>query len=451
MTRWENNSPPSARELAYQGLHQIFEKDAYANLTLQQLLKRNACTPEDRRFLTELVYGVCRRYNYLLWIIEKLVHRPLNKIDPPIRLLLCLGLYQLIFLASVPDSAAVNETVKMAKKVTHAGGASLVNAVLRSYLRQKEQLALPQESDGTVLWDSLYYNEPEWLVRRWFREWGPDKARSVLAAFNEIAPVDIRCNTNKISTEALKAELDTLGCRTEPIPFYPEGLALGNPGPFFRSKWMKDGYAYIQNRASMVPACLLSPVKGERILDMCAAPGSKTTQVAGMMGDDGWIDAWDLYPHKIRLIQDNCRRLGLKSVHARVQDAAIAQPEAFGRYDRVLLDAPCSGLGVLRRKMELRWRRKESDLAVFPPMQKQLFHCASLYVRPGGTLVYSTCTLNREENEMVVQDFLSSHTDFAPVPFELPGIDGREGWCTLWPDTMNSDGFFAAKLERRPV
>ncbi len=446
-----NKKVISARQAAYEGLFKIFEKEAYANLTMQQILSHYEWNGEERRFLTELVYGVCRRYNYLLWVFEKLSRKPLEKIDSPIRILGCLGLYQLIFLSSVPESAAVNETVKIAKKVTHKGGVGFINAVLRGYLRQKEGFAIPPVKEGAVLHESLVYNEPEWLIRRWMNEWGKEKTCAVLAAFNTIAPLDIRCNTIRTTTQDLMEKLETLGCKPSMIPFFPEGISLAVPGPFFQSDLMKKGYAYVQNRASMFPALLLAPEKGDNVLDMCAAPGSKTTYLAAMMADSGRIDAWDMYSHKIRLIQENSRRLGITSIQAAVQDASALHPSAFEQYDRVLLDAPCSGLGVLRRKTELRWRRKESDLSSFPSVQEQMLHCASFYVRRGGFLVYSTCTLNREENENVIEDFLSRHSDFSLVPFQLPGFDGKTGWCTLWPDVYDCDGFFAAKLKRREL
>lgn len=449
MTKWKAEPAPSARRAAYGALSDIFEKDAYANLTIQHLLARYAWRPEERRFLTELVYGVCRRYNYLLWLMGRLSARPVEKLDAPVRLLLCLGLYQLAFLDAVPDSAAVNETVKLAKKVTHAGSAGFINAILRNFIRRKDSLRIPSEEDNPVLHDALTYNEPEWLVRRWTAEWGRDKARAVFAALNRIPAVDIRCNRLKMDRDALLRELSDLGAAPEPINLCDDGIALGESGPFFRSGLIKDGLAYVQNRASMMPAVILAPKAGEAILDMCAAPGSKTTQIAALMGDRGRVDAWDIYPHKIRLIRDNCRRLGIHIVHSDVRDASVLHEDRMGQYDRVLLDAPCSGLGVLQRKTEMRWRRKEEDLSAFPPLQEQMLRCAASYVKPGGRIVYSTCTLNRAENEAVVETFLSAHPDFFLTPFSLPGADRSSGLCTLWPDIHECDGFFAACLMRR--
>lgn len=450
MTPSKNNMP-SARKLAYRGLWQIFEEEAYANLTIQHLLKTYPIENQDRRFLTELIYGVCRRYNRLIWVISKVSSRPVSKLDPKVRLLLCLGLYQIMELRSVPDSAAVNETVKIAKSVTHAGNVRFTNAVLRNYLRKQDEIKMPAADEDPLLYDSLLYNQPEWLVRKWSKAWGREKACAVFAAFNEIPSTDIRVNTLRTKRDALMERLAEAGAAPSPVSFCEEGLTLGDSLPFFKGPFLKEGCAYVQNRASMIPALILAPEAGDRVLDMCAAPGSKTTQIAAMMGDRGHIDAWDLYPHKIKIIDGNCRRLGIRSVHAKVQDSSKDVPEAHGIYDRVLLDAPCSGLGVIGRKTEMRWRRKEKDLALFPTLQRQLLDRAASYVKPGGVLVYSTCTLLSEENEDNAAWFLGAHPEFEAVPIALPGLSGESGCLTLWPDIHKSDGFFAACFRRRSI
>ena len=226
-------------------------------------------------------------------------------------------------------------------------------------------------------------------------------------------------------------------------------MSLAKAGSFFQSPLLTEGKAYVQNRASMIPPMLLAPKAGETILDLCAAPGSKTTEIAELMGDKGHIHAWDLYPHKVRLVQENCRRLGLRSVEASRHDGTRYSEEARNAYDRVLADVPCSGLGVIGRKVEIRWRRQEKDLAEFPPLQKALLTQAAKYVKKGGTLVYSTCTLEKAENEDIVAWFLETHPDFVLEPFEREGLASDTGMITLWPDVHGSDGFFGALLKRR--
>lgn len=439
---------PSARKLACEGLYDIFYKESYANLTIQNLLRRYPLRDEERRFMTELIYGVLRRWNVLLWIMGQLSSRPVRKMHPVVQILLALGLYQLRFLDHVPPSAAVNETVKLARKMTHQGNAGFVNAILRNYLRKADSFVLPEEA-RTPEETALLYNEPAWLVKKWTKDWGRARTEAVCRALNEIQPMQVRANTLKMSVSDVESMLEKEGLSPAAVPFATGGFFLGKTPSLFQASWLSEGLAYVQNASSMVPALMAAPKAGDRVLDMCAAPGSKTTQMAAMMGNEGTIDAWDLYPHKIKLIEDNCRRLGITCVRGEVRDASIPDQSRFAAYDTVLLDAPCSGLGVLGRKLELRWRRKEEDLAAFPPLQKQLLDAAASYVRPGGILVYSTCTLNKAENEEMAADFLQRHDEFEAVPYALEEGASAETMTTLWPDETKSDGFFAVKLRRR--
>lgn len=450
MTHSTANPLPSARKLAYQALYDVLEKDAYANLVLQHLLSQYPLKVEESHLLTELVYGVLRKYNYLLWVISKLSTIPVKKLHPSVRILLCVGLYQLMFLSRIPESAAVNESVKIAKKITHQGNVRFINALLRGYLRKKETIEIPPAEEDALLHDSLTYCQPEWLVRRWQKEWGREKAHEVFTAFGEASPMTIRVNTLKQSRDDLLAILSKEGIEASPISFLPQGISIQKGASTFFQKILKDGAAYVQSASSMVPAEVLAPKAGETVLDMCAAPGSKTTQMAEMMGNDGSIDAWDLYPHKISLIKKNAKKEGITIIHAGARDSSKPMAQVNEKYDKVLLDAPCSGLGVLGHKTEIRWRRSEESLAEFPPLQKALLDCAAAYVKKGGILVYSTCTLNREENEDRVKDFLESHTDFEAVDFTMEGLGASAGgMLTIWPDTVHSDGFFAAKLLKK--
>lgn len=440
----KENAQLTARKAAFLGLYDIFEKDAYANLTLLSLLRGEEWSAEDRRFLTALLYGVCRRWNLLLWLMEKCASRPAAKMNPEVRLLLALGLYQLRFMDAVPDRAAVHETVELAKDVTHEGNVRFVNAVLRGYLRKKETISIP---DDFITHTALTENFPAWLIRRWEKAWGREKAAAVFHAFNETAPTDIRCNTLKLSADELERKLEAAGAEPRRISFLSDGFSLGNPTAFFRADFLAKGLAYVQNRASMLPPLVLAPRPGERVLDMCAAPGSKTTQLAALMENEGHIDAWDIHPHKIRIIEENCRRLGISIVSAAARDASAPLSEAREIYDRVLLDAPCSGLGVLGRKTELRWRRREKEIASFPLLQRTLLSRAAEYVRPGGLLVYSTCTLEPSENEGNAAFFLQNHPDFMPEPIRLPGLSSETGTVTLWPEE-GGDGFFVAAFRK---
>ena len=447
MTNSANKPAPSARFLAYQALYEILEKEAYANLTLQHMMKDDELKDAEARLLTELVYGVLRKYNYLLWIISGLSSHPVKKLHPAVKIPLCIGLYQLLYLTRIPESAAVNESVKIAKKVTHRGNVGFINAILRGFLRRKEEIRLFPREENPLLYDSLSANEPEWLVKWWQGEWGEEKARRVFDSFNEIPSLTIRVNTLKITIPEFQKLLLERQIQGEPVPQEDTAFLIKEGA---RRIWplAAEGLCYVQSLSSMMPARVLAPEEGEKVLDMCAAPGSKTTQMAEIMDNHGSIDAWDLYPHKIQLIKSNAKKLGISIIHAGARDSAKPFPALKGQYDKVLLDAPCSGLGVLSHKPEIRWKRTEEGLAAFPPLQKNLLHAAGSYVKKGGVLVYSTCTLNAAENEHVVKDFLQNHPNFSPVDFGLAEKRSEGGMMIIWPYEWGSDGFFIAKLKK---
>lgn len=439
----------SARTLAFEALYEIFEKNAYANLTIQSILRWCPLKKEERHLLTELIYGVCRKYNYCLWMISLISDRPMFKIHPAVRILLALGIYQIVFLDRIPESAAVNETVKIAKKVTHIGNVKFINGVLRNFLRRRGSLTLPDRTSNRVFYESLIYNQPEWLIRFFEKEYGMGQSEKILKAFNTISDTCIRVNTLKIETDDIKKQLKLRNISVGDISYMPEALAIKAGTDILFSEFLQTGLIYIQTASSMIPAKVLGPDAGDHVLDMCAAPGSKTTHIAALMGNRGSIDAWDVYPHKVKLIKDNAKRLGISIIHTEVRDSVKPLPFLYETYDKVLLDAPCSGLGVLGHKVELRWRRKESDLSVFPPLQKQLIEQAAKYTKTGGVLVYSTCTLNPDENEHIINEFLSLHSEFAPEEFNFPVLGkSLNGMMTLYPDLVRSDGFFVAKLRK---
>lgn len=439
----------SARQFAFDVLYQIFEKDAYANLAIQEILRQFPLKREEKNLLTELVYGVCRRYNYLLWIISQLSTRPIKRMHPTVRILLCIALYQLIYLDRIPESAAVNETVKISKRITHVGNSKFINGILRNFLRKKNQIALPQENEAPVLYDSLKYSVPGWLVKYWMESFGTVKTKKILVAFQEPPHMCIRVNTLKISVEDLKVKLSDKGVSFESVPYIKEALLIKKRADLIFGDLLQKGFIYIQSISSMMPAVILGAAPHENILDMCAAPGSKTTYIASCMDNRGTIDAWDIYPHKINLIEGNAKRLGISIIHAEVRDGTVPDPSRYNRYDRVLVDAPCSGLGVIGHKPEMKWKRSEADLFEFPKIQKKLLEKACRYLKKDGILVYSTCTLNKKENENIIEEFLSSHPGFSSVDFSIPTAgESQSGMMTLWPEQFGSDGFFLAKLRK---
>lgn len=446
MINSENKSVPSARILAYQALYDILEKDAYANLTIQHILRSYDLKEAETHLLTELVYGVLRRYNYIIWIISKLSTRPVKKLHPSVRIIICLGLYQLLYLTRIPESAAVNESVKIAKKVTHRGNASFINAILRSYLRKKDEIKLIERHQDPILHDSLFYSEQEWLIRLFRKSYEEESTFRILESFNQTPFMTVRINTHKISIINLVRKLEEKGINAETVSWKSDALII-RKGAYSIWEFVEKGYVYVQSLSSMIPADVLCPQKNDKVLDMCAAPGSKTTQMSVFMEDTGSIDAWDLYSHKISLIKTNAEKLGLSNIRAQVRDSSILHDDSIDYYDRILLDAPCSGLGVLSHKPEIRWRRTEKDLEEFPQIQRKLLNCAARYLKKGGTLVYSTCTLNPKENEDMVQLFLSDHKDFRTQDFVIENLkSSKDGMMTILPDELESDGFFIARL-----
>lgn len=445
-----NTKKINERFLAYQMLYNIFYKNAYANLSIQKVFKTYNLPANDKALLTELVYGICRKYIFLEYIIENLSNRSINKVHKSVRILLFLGLYQLLYLDKIPESAAVNETVKITKKITHQGNVRFVNAILRSFLRKKDKLQDLNEIKDKNKLLSITYNQPIWLIEKWNKDYGYDKTKEILKSFDTPEQLFIRCNKLKLNSADLEKILKNEKIQYTAIKDYDGVFSIKDGISLFKTDLLKKGYIFIQSLSSMIPVYVLDPKPKDMVLDMCAAPGSKTTQIAEMMQNEGHIDAWDLYPHKIELIKDNLKKLKINIVNPHVNDSTKIIKNLNKKYDKVLLDAPCSGLGVLGHKPELRWRRSEKSISELINIQKEMIKCASSYVKKGGTIVYSTCTLNIDENEKIIEWFLNQNQEFYTESIDLnEKIKSNSGMITLWPNTLNSDGFFVAKLRRR--
>lgn len=438
----------SARFIAFEVLYDIFNKNAYANLKLQHSFNTYHPSIPDRRLITDIVYGVLRHYYSLLWLEGMLAKRPVKKIHPSAQIIIAIGLYQLIFLDRIPESAAVNESVKIAKKAAHRGIAGFVNAILRSFLRQKEIYLnnLHKKSDTMP---SLRWNQPTWIISHFKKSYGQKNTEAILREFNQISSLVVRINTLKTNRTAFLALLDELHIEWENIEGYPMAVSVLKGADTIFNRVIPLGLAYVQSLSSMLPPLVLSPIPGSHVLDMCAAPGGKTTELAAIMKNQGHITAWDLYPHKIQLIKNNAKNLNASIISSKTADARAAVLESNKKADYVLLDAPCSGLGVLGHKLEMRFRRKKEELSQFPAMQKTLLHHASDLLKNDGILVYSTCTLNPDENEKMISSFLNTHPNFEPVDFSLPQLGNScNGMMTVFPNQMHSDGFFLAKLKK---
>ncbi|SUP40705.1 16S rRNA (cytosine(967)-C(5))-methyltransferase RsmB [Veillonella criceti] len=438
------------RRLAVQALLTINRDGAYANIVLQQVLAEHQLSDVDRRFFTELVYGVVRRRNYLDAIIEALAKRPLRKLSSIVVEILRLGFYQLIYMDKVPDSAAVNESVKLAKKMAR-GLDGFVNGVLRNFLRNREAFSIDELAKSDVERLAFIYNQPIWLLEHWLAIYGEEKTIGLCVWFNERPRLTARINTLKNSISDTMVAIEKEGWHAVPTGKVPEAIYITkHRGSLESSPLVKEGLLTFSDEASMAVAYVVDPKEGERVLDCCAAPGGKTMHMAARMNNKGHIVADDIHEHKLGLMEMNAKRLGVTNVAFQLQDATRLPSEWGGSFDKVLVDAPCSGLGILQRKLDMRWHKSAESLTTLPILQLQILEQAAKAVKPGGVLVYSTCTINEAENEDVVTTFLASHQEFsledaAPfLPFEVTGP-----MITLWPQRDEMDGFFIARLRKQ--
>jgi 16S rRNA (cytosine967-C5)-methyltransferase len=461
----------SARAICLDILDRAGGADVHPDRLLTDSFKRyRNLTSLDRAFLTELTYGVIRWRGRLDWVIRHFSKIPFEKVEPRTLNILRLGLYQILFLSRTPSSAAVNESVELAKRTRGKGGAGFVNAVLRSSLRQKDEIRYPGFGQDPALHISVVQSHPLWLVQRWVKELGVEETLKICAYNNQISPLTLRTNTLKINRADLIEKLREKELKPLPCTFSEEGILLQDPPPTSELPFLKEGLYIIQDEASQLITSLVDPKPGERILDACAAPGGKTTHMAQTMENRGEIYALDLSKGKLDWIEEMCQRLGVKIVKTIKGSAAASFPIAKGLvFDGVLVDAPCSGFGTLRKNPDLKWRRGEKDIQRLSELQLSILGNLSGYVKDGGVLVYSTCTVFHEENEDVVERFLNEHSEFQLDPMErvasdIPacrqaGIAGdrseefrpfiQSRYFKTFPPQNEMDGFFAARLVKR--
>ncbi len=411
-------------------------------------------TSLDRAFLTELTYGVLRWRGFLDWVIERFSNLPFQKIELEVLNALRLGLYQIFFLTKTPVSAAVNESVELVKKRRGKGGGAFVNAILRSVLREKEKIAYPDRDQNPALHLAVLQSHPLWLVERWMEEMGTEETRRICALNNQIPVLTLRTNTLKIGRAELIKKLEEKGLNPVPTFFSDEGIILREAPPVSELPFLKEGLFAIQDEASQLVTAVLDPKPGERVLDACAGPGGKTTHIAQKMENRGEICALDLRREKLRMVEEGCHRLGATIVNVSVADATAPLPVPQGtKFDRILADVPCSGFGTLRRNPDLKWRRKREDLERLSQLQFAMLKNLSRYVEEGGILVYSTCTVFREENEEVVERFLAEFPSFRLDPLDevLPERCHRfirNGYFKTFPPEEDLDGFFSARFRK---
>lgn len=449
----------SAREVALKVLYQIEEQDAYANLVLGKAIGQGQLSPLDRGLATELVYGVTRSRNTLDWILEKFVISGLGKLTPWIRNILRLGVYQLFYLEKIPVSAAVHESVNLAKKYGHPGTVKLVNGVLRNVLRKKATLIYPGLDDNPVEHISLKYSHPAWLVKRWLNVYGIEDTVKMCRLNNQPAVNSIRTNTLQVTRQDLTRELEKENVSCQNSSLCPEGLIIAGFKSLEDLPAFQAGHFLLQDEASMLVSHVVHPQTGQFIIDACAAPGTKSTHLAQLIRDQGKIIACDIHPHKLGLIEQNCTRLGLKSIETRLLDARNLGEVFPEQADCVLVDAPCSGLGVLRRRPDARWKKSPEQIEELSKLQLAILNSAGQCLKPGGVLVYSTCSLAPEENTEVISEFLRQNSRFhrEQILGHLPFKPDREedlataqaGYLQFLPHLHGTDGFFMCRMRRK--
>ena len=447
MQKYRENKIDRVRELAMQVLQKVHVEDAYANVALAETLREVRLPERDRRFLTELVYGVTKAGETLDYMIGRYV-ADLRKAQPAIRELLRLGFYQIFLMDRVPPSAACDTAVELAKKHGRRGAESFVNGVLRAALREPERAALPDGRNAHAL--ALRTWHPKWLVERWVRAYGYERTEALCRCNNTSAPLSVRVNTLRTNRPALLEQFAAAGAEARASVLVPEGILLRAHGALDELAPLRMGLAQVQDESSMLVAHVLAPAPGMTVIDVCAAPGGKTTHIAQRMENRGRILAFDIYEEKIRRIERNAQRLGISMIEAEVRDARTIGAAYTGQADRVLVDAPCSGLGVLRRKPDARWRKRAGDQKTLPPLQRAILASAAEAVKKGGILVYSTCTMEECENAAIVENFLRTHTDFVleDAGGFLPVQKTTERMVQIMPETDGPDGFFIARMRR---
>ncbi|GMR05125.1 MAG: 16S rRNA (cytosine(967)-C(5))-methyltransferase RsmB [Thermodesulfobacteriota bacterium] len=452
-TRKDGSAQKTARKAAFNVLNRVFGAGAYADIVLDREME--GLKPVDRALATEITYGVLRWWMRLDWIIDAFSSIKTKKLETRVLNALRIGTYQILFLTRMPLSAAVNESVKLVKGPDRKK-AGFVNAVLRSVAGRVDEVRFPDMEREPVIHLSVFYSHPQWMVRRWVERYGVTGTVELLSANNAAPPRTLRVNTLVTTREGLKGELEDAGFKVRETRYSPLGLTVtGGGGAGYLSP--RDKRFYIQDEASQVVPLLLSPSPGERVLDACSAPGGKTTQMAALMENRGIIYAVDRRGGRLKQVKDAAGRFGIKiikTVEADSSEERFLRPYGDGPFDAVLLDAPCSGLGVLRRSPDIRIRSGEEALEGLRAAQKRLINNVSGYLKKGGRLVYSVCTLEPEETDEVIRWFLAGRKDFALERADtyltgmLKELVDEEGFLRTLPHRHGTDGFFAARLKK---
>ena len=438
-----------ARELALKVLLDIEENNNYSNIAINKHFKNVNLNNQDRGLATEIIYGVVENKYYLDYIIDKLSKIKCKKMNIYVKILLRMGIYQILLLNSISDYAAVNETVSLVKKYDKRSS-GFVNAILRNVIRQKDTIGEVDLKDDKIMYLATRYSYKPWMIKNWINNFSEEFTEDLLEANSEKPSVYLRTNTLKISRDSLIEKLKSEGINCSIVPTVDEAIRVENLKNIENNQLFKDGLFTIQDISSMIVGRVMNPKENSLVLDVCSAPGGKTTHLATLMNNTGKVVSRDIFDHKLKLIQSTVDRLGLTNVEVQSFDASVLDEESIDKFDYVLADVPCSGLGIIRRKPEIKYKEK-AELKDLPKIQKDILKNASKYVKVGGTLIYSTCTIQDNENIEVIKDFLDNNNNFKLVPINEVKVDldnQDNGYLKIYPNIHDIDGFFIAKLER---
>lgn len=441
----------SARNTALKILTEVNQQGRYANISLKENLGSMVHTAEDSAFVTQLVYGTLEKQVTIDWVIKKFSN--LKRVKPVIMNILRLGCYQILFMDRVPDSAACNESVNLCKLRGFTGLSGFVNAILRNIARNKENLLNFNNINSDTERLSLKYSYPLHLVKKWTEDYGLKTTEDILKGYNDDGYISVRVNSLKTTGKDLIFEFIKEGTDAKPGLYLPEALLIKGYGDIEGNIWYKKGYITVQGEGSMLVTHILKPREGDHILDACSSPGGKATHMAEYMNMRGSIFAWDIHPHRIELVNKNINRTGSNIIKTEVRDATVYYKEFKDTMDKVLIDAPCSGWGIINKKPDIKLRAN-TDLKDLLKIQLKILKACSSYVKPEGSLVYSTCTINKDENERMIDEFLKEKDEFVLYDFEsdLPEAlrpNYSLGMLQLIPSINRTDGFFIAKMQRK--
>jgi 16S rRNA (cytosine967-C5)-methyltransferase len=434
------------RGTAVKILNRVERTDSYLDKLLDAELRTSDTSDVDKSLLAEIVHGVVRWQGRLDWILNGFTHGNFSKSEVNVKNALRVSLYQILFLTHVPHYAAVNEAVEFIKHIRGPKLADFVNAVLRNIIRTIDGIHYPKEEDDPTQYLAVYYSHPQWMVRRWLQRFERQELEKLLAANNEIPGLTLRINKLKIQPSEFLTLLDNKNVSYQGSSLIDYFLKVRSLSGISQMNIFQNGYFSIQDESAALPVLLLDPRPGERIVDLCAAPGGKTTYIAELMKNEGSIIAVDKYESKLKLIQTSCARLGITNVELRIADATELE---LPPVDKILLDAPCSGLGVLRKKPDIKWKRQPEDIVRLTGIQSRLLENAVRLLRPGGVIVYATCTTEPEENILLIRSFLDRHPDFRldpASPFVNKAVVAEDGSIQTFPHRHQVDGSFAVRL-----